>query len=245
MKRASVLGTLLGVILLTFGLQAQDVSTTTPKPGLRILGTGEIRVSPDLAVVNMNVKTTDMDFNRAVQKLNEKTDHLYKKLQSSGFRKDEIKTSQLNVQENGQWRDGNYIDSGFVATQNIELGFKRDHARMARLMEAFSEEKGAEALFHFGFALSDEAEQKAKDELVGKAIQDARNKATLIARASGVKLGKVRNIVYGQPDIRPVPMMEAAYMDANMRSAKGQSMPDIEVQEIQMQDTITIFWEIE
>ena len=246
MKKTSFLFLLMLSFLAGSSLMAQENQTAGPaKASLKVVGTGEMKVVPDLAVMNMTVKATDMDFNKAVQKLNEKTDRLHKKLLSAGFKRDEIKTSQLNVQENGQWRDGNYIDSGFVASQSIELRFKRDQQRMARLMNAFSEEKGAEALFHFGFALSDEARQQAEEELIKKAIQDARKKGAVIANASGVKLGKVKNIIYGQPEIRPVPMYESAMADVHMRSAKGQSMPDIEAREIEMQDTITIYWDIE
>lgn len=246
MKIASLFLLLLLSFLGQPSLKAQETPVTQfPKAALKITGTGEMRVAPDLAVVNMTVKATDMDFNKAVQKLNEKTSQLHKKLLAAGFTREEIKTSQLNVQENGQWRDGNYIDSGFVATQSIELRFKRDQQRMGKLMDAFSEKKGAEALFHFGFTLSDQARQQAEEELIRKAIQDSRNKASVIAKASGVKLGKIRNIVYGQPEMHPMPMYESAMMDQGMRSGKSQGMPDIEVQEIRMQDNITIYWEME
>lgn len=225
-------------------VKAQDVPLATPKSTLKITGTGEMRVAPDQAVINMTVKTTDMDFNNAVKKLNQKTTELNRKLLEAGFKRDEIKTSQLNVQENRHWRDGESIDSGYVANQHIELRFKRDHQRMSRLMEVFAKEDGAEALFHFGFALSDQARQQASEELIRKAIQDARGKATVIAKASGVKLGKIRSISYGQPDIRPVPMY--AEMDQmSMRTKNQESMPELEAREIEMQDTITVFWEIE
>ena len=243
MKRASVIFLLLSFFSLS-PLIAQEAQMPVSKATMKINGTGQMRVSPDLAVVSMTVRAKDMDFNKAVKELNEKTAQLNKKLLNAGFSKEEIKTSQLNVQENGHWRNGNYVDSGYVASQYIELRFKRDQQRMSRLMETFSKEKGAEALFHFGFSLSDEARQKANEELIKKAIQDARNKATLIANASGVKLGKIRNIVYGQPEYQPVPMYKES-MQMSARGASDQAMPDIEVQEIEMQDVITIFWEME
>lgn len=238
------------LLLLSFfahpALEAQETPTAQfPKATLKITGTGEVKVVPDLAVVNMTVKTTSMIFNKAVQGLNEKTTLLNKKLLAAGFTREEVKTSQLNVQENGEWRDGNYIDSGYAATQSIELRFKRDQQRMVKLMDAFSEEKGAEALFHFGFTLSDEARNQAEEELIRKAIQDSRNKAAVIAKTSGVKLGKIRNIIYGQPDMGPGPMYEAGMVASGYGRAKSESMPDIEVQEIRMEDTITIYWEME
>lgn len=247
MKIASIFLLLLLSFFKQPSLEAQETPPSPwPKATLKITGTGELKVVPDQAEVNMTVKATDMDFNKAVQKLNQKTDLLNKKLLSAGFSREEIKTSQLNVQENGEWRNGNYIDSGFVATQSIILRFKRDQQRMVKLMDAFSEEKGAEALFHFGFTLSDEARDQAEEELIRKAIQDSRNKASVIAKTSGVKLGKIKNIIYGEPEKGFGPMYEADMMASSaFRSEKSQSMPDLEVKEIQMQDTITIYWEME
>lgn len=213
---------------------------------LKIKGSGELRVAPDLAVVNLTVKAIEMDFNQAVKALNEKTDKLQRKLQSAGFKKDELKTSQLNVQENGHWRNGEYSDSGYVALQHIELRFKRDQQRIGRLMEAFSQEEGAEALFHFGFALSDETRREAGEELIRKAILDARSKATVIAKTSGVKLGKIRSISYGQPDFQPVPVYQEMAINMRMDSPETkQGMADLEVREIEMRDDIVVYWDIE
>ncbi len=243
MKKAPVLFLLISFFATSL-LHAQESLQPAPESVIKIEGKGNVRVAPDLAVMNMTVKVTDMDFNRAIKKLNEKTGKLNKKLLDAGFNKEEIKTSQLNVQENGKWRNGEYVDSGYVASQFIELKFKRDPQRMARLMNAFAQEKGAEALFHFGFALSDEARQQANEELIKKAITDARNKATIISKASGVKLGNIRNIVYGQGNYQPGPLYKES-MQMSMRGAADQSMPDIEAQEIEMTDTITIYWQIQ
>jgi uncharacterized protein YggE len=226
--------------------QQQAPALAVQQAALKIKGSGEIRVAPDLAVVNMTVKAIDMDFNQAVKALNQKTDKLHKKLQSAGFKPSEIKTSQLNVQENGHWRNGEYIDSGYVAMQHIELRFKRDQQRIGSLMEAFADEQGAEALFQLGFALSDEVRKEAGEELIRKAIMDARNKATVIAKTSGVKLGKIRSISYGQPDFQPMPMYNDMTMNMRMNSAESkQGVADMEVSEIEMRDDLIVVWDIE
>lgn len=240
-----ILLALFSVLSLSF-LQAQDMNTPPfqQQPVLKIKGSGELRVVPDQAVMNMTVKATDMDFNQAVKKLNEKTSLLERKLQEAGFKPKEIKTSQLNVQENGEWRNGDYINSGYAAMQHIELRFKRDAQRIANLMEAFAGEQGAEALFHFGFALSDEARKEAGEELIRKAIMDARSKATVIAKTSGVKLGRIRSMTYGQNDQQPGPVFNQ--MSMRMEEAESQqSMATMEVREIEMRDDIVIFWDIE
>lgn len=244
-KYCFILFTLFSALSLSV-LQAQDTNTPPfqQQPVLKITGSGELRVVPDEALMNMTVKATDMDLNQAVKKLHEKTSLLQEKLQEAGFKPKEIKTSQLSVQENGKWRNGDYIDSGYAAMQHIELRFKRDQQRILSLMEAFAGEQGAEALFHFGFALSDEARKDAREELIRRAILDARSKATVIAKTSGVKLGKIRSMVYGQPDYQPGPVFNQMSMRTE-EAGPRQSMADMEVREIEMRDDIVIYWDIE
>lgn len=225
-------------------LQAQDAPLQAQRSSLMVNGNAHIRVAPDQAVINMTVKAIDMDINQAVKKLEERSGRLTERLRAAGFRREEIKTSQLNVQDNGRWRNGEYTDSGYVAQQQIELKFKRDQQRISRLLKAFSEEDGAEALFQFGFALSDEARLQAQEELLAKAVADARSKAQVIAKASGVKLGKIRSIVYGQSDYRPMPMQQEM-MNMKMRDGSQQGFEEMEVREIELQDSITIYWEFD
>lgn len=244
MKKASFF------LLLFLPFLALDVAqgqVSNPQPPsqpstLKIDGVGNIRVEPDLAVISMTVKATGPEFNKVVQDLNAKTARLQQKLVKAGFEQKEIKTSQLNVQENGEWHDGEYRQNGYAATQHIELKFPRDQKRITKLMEAFSREDGAEALFHFGFTLSDKAREEAKEKLIQRAIMDARSKATIIAKASGVSLGNIQHIVYGQPAYQPMPMYQMDMREASV--APKQEAAGMEVQEIELSDQIAIFWNI-
>lgn len=244
MKKSIFILFLLLPFWMSTSLQAQDAPVPAQRATLKVNGTANVQVAPDQAVINMTVRAIDMDINQAVKQLEEKSGRLTERLRAAGFRREEIKTSQLNVQDNGRWRNGEYVDSGYVAQQFIELKFKRDQQRITRLLDAFSREDGAEALFQFGFALSDDARQQADEELIRKAVEDARSKARVIAQASGVKLGKIRSIVYGQPDYRPMPMQQEM-MDMKMREGQEQSFADMEVREIEMQDSILVYWDID
>lgn len=244
MKKASFF---LLLILPFLALNVAQAQVGTPQPTaspstLKIDGLGNIRVEPDLAVISMTVKATGPEFNKVVQELAAKTERLQQKLIKAGFEQKEIKTSQLNVQENGEWNNGEYRQNGYAATRHIELKFPRDQKRISKLMEVFSKEEGAEALFHFGFTLSDKAREEAKEKLIQRAIMDARSKAAIIARASGVTLGNIQHIVYGQPAYQPMPMYQMDLREASV--APKQEAAGMEVQEIELSDQITIFWNI-
>ncbi|ERT64692.1 PF04402 domain protein [Peptoniphilus sp. BV3AC2] len=82
-----------------------------------------------------------------------------------------------------------------------------------------------------------------KKEVIKRAVENSREKAEILATAAGVKLGEVQSIDYswGEIDIRtsPVDMFEIG-------SYKMESSYDIDIEpdDIDVADTVTILWEI-
>lgn len=245
MKKSGCFFLLLVLFISSSQLQAQDrPQSSSQGASIMVHASASVKVAPDQAQMNMTVKATDMDINQAVQKLEQKSERLVKKLQEAGFDREELKVSHLNVQDHGRWRNGNYIDNGYVAQQHIELTFKRDQEKIARLLAVFSQQDGGEALFQFGYTLSEEAREQAYEMIIKKAVAKARRQAGSIAEASEVNLGKVRSILYGKPEYGPFPHQNEM-MRMDMKAEQQQGMADMEVREIELQDSITIYWEID
>jgi uncharacterized protein YggE len=62
-------------------------------------------------------------------------------------------------------------------------------------------------------------------------------------RAQG-SLRSIRHIVYGQSDFQPMPIQHEM-MEMEMRADMKQDIAAMEVREIELQDRVTIFWEIQ
>jgi uncharacterized protein len=75
-------------------------------------------------------------------------------------------------------------------------------------------------------------------EILEKAVLEALNNAEILVKSAGVKLGSIVNIEYGWTEIR---FQESLSYSANMVC---ESMADIEPEDIQGQDSVTITWEI-
>ena len=88
--------------------------------------------------------------------------------------------------------------------------------------------------------------EAAKNELLGKAVADAQAKAQALTQAAGVTLKDIQSIDYSWDQIS----FEAEPMSRMlMRSdcaAKGVDSYDIDIEpdDIQVSDTVTVLWEI-
>ena len=90
--------------------------------------------------------------------------------------------------------------------------------------------------------------EAAKNELLGKAVNDAKEKAKVLADAAEVALKEIQRIDYSWGDmdfeVRP---MNGMVMDRMMlkTSGAGSFAMDIEPDDIEVSDTVTVVWEIE
>ena len=210
---------------------------------LEVQGTGRMRVQPDQTIVMVNVNSANSEAGRAVQVVTERVEQLLKKLQDAGFKKEEIKTSQFYLNENNEWRDGRMYRNGYTATQTLEIKFGVDHKRLTKLTTAFADTQEG-VTFQFSFGLTDKLRQQVKEELIRKAIQDAREKAAVIARSANIRLGSIRKINYGsQASIPYGPMMEMR--SAGAMDKQSAQFPQTDIQDIEMTDEIHVVWSME
>ena len=91
--------------------------------------------------------------------------------------------------------------------------------------------------------------EAAKNELLGKAVSDAKDKAAVLTEAAGVTLKDIQSIDYswGEIDFEVRPMNRALMADecmAPMAAGTGGYDMDIEPDDIEVSDTVTVLWEI-
>lgn len=90
-------------------------------------------------------------------------------------------------------------------------------------------------------------QEAAKNELLGRAVKDAKEKAVVITAAAGVTLKDIQNIDYSWGEIK----FEVSPMNRLMKScapvvacADSSYDLDIEPDDIEVADIVTVVWEI-
>ena len=90
--------------------------------------------------------------------------------------------------------------------------------------------------------------EAAKNELLGKAVKDAKEKAAVITAAAGVTLKDIQNIDYswGEIEFEVSPMNRLMKACAPAPSACEDACYDLDIEpdDIEVADTVTVVWEI-
>lgn len=88
--------------------------------------------------------------------------------------------------------------------------------------------------------------EAAKNELLGEAIKDSMAKANVLATAANVKLGNIVNIDYswGEVDFVSRPLEELSLRCCEDACEPASYNMDIEPDDIDMADTVTVVWNI-
>ena len=88
--------------------------------------------------------------------------------------------------------------------------------------------------------------EAVKNELLGKAVTDSRAKAQVLTESAGVTLGDIVNIDYswGELEIYSRPMRNLTFGSAINAKEESTFDLDIEAEDIDVQDTVNVVWEI-
>ncbi len=216
---------------------------------IKVTGKSKISVKPD--TVRLLITQTDIKkvYEDAVKESVDQKNALTVALQKQGFKKTDLKTLNFNVNtEYESYQDKNNVwkqrFKGYRFTHSMKLEFTVKSEKLGAVLQALTKSKGNPE-FTIQYTIANP--EKAKNELLKKAVEDSRAKAEVLSKASGVTLGDIRAIDYsfGESEfvVRPLdgPMLRNCLATAK---ADASYAPDIEPEDIDVTDTVTIVWEI-
>ncbi|MGI8893148.1 MAG: SIMPL domain-containing protein [Bacteroidia bacterium] len=218
--------------------QEKKVETETT---LKVKGKSVIYVRPDAGILVLQIKKVDKEFSQTIVGLNSKTNDIFKQLNSIGFKDNEIKTTQFEINENRIYLRDSYVDSGYVATQNVQVEFKNERETISNILTAFSKNQ-PDINLSFNFKLSDTLKSKTQEDIIKLAVQDAKGKAKIIAVSAGITLKKMTEISYGIVHFENNGLVASGHA---MTSTSREDITGFNAQDIMFTDTVTITWEFE
>ncbi len=170
---------------------------------LNVSGSGQVTLVPDIATINIGVRTEADSVNDALNDNTAQANAISDVLKSMGIEEKDIQTSNFNVYPNQQY-DPMTGEPGetYYVVENTVIVTVRDLATLGDVLTAVVE-AGANNIYGINFSVEDK--EAALAEARKLAIEDAQAKAQAIADAAGVKLGDLMSInVYGGGNPSPV-----------------------------------------
>lgn len=169
---------------------------------ITVQGVGKVTQSPDTIALSVELITLNKDYQKMMEEAINKQNMLNNHLTNVGFDKKDIQTSNFTINakyEGVNDNAGNYKNEfvGYEARQNIVLEFPLDMALLGETIGAITRSVAKPNII-IRFTIKDK--QSLMKDLLENAVEDAINKANILASASGVKLGEVQTIEYNNQD---------------------------------------------
>jgi uncharacterized protein YggE len=216
---------------------------------IRVTGKGQIKVKPDMTRITLSLEGLYPEYGETLRRSSEDTELLKDLLAGFGFERSDLKTLNFSVDtEYESYKDKGTYKQRFVGYRFrhvMKVEFDSDNERLGRVLYALAN-CPVKPEFRLSYTVKDP--EAAKNELLGKAVADAKEKARVLAKAAGVVLKDIRSIDYswGEIDLefRPTGRMMCESNCAPMAEGAGSYDLDVEPDDIEVSDTVTVLWEI-
>lgn len=214
---------------------------------IRVTGKGSVSVKPEITCLEITFEGVYKDYEETVKQSAEKTKLLREAIEKSGLPGEDLKTKDFSIDsEYESYRDHNddyrrrFI--GYKFYHRTEIQFPNDNKLLGRILYELSV-CSVKVEFSIDYTVKDK--DAVKREVLKRAVENSRLKAEIMTTAAGVKLGEVQSIDYswGEINIRTSPI-EMLQMSSKSILAEPSYDIDIEPDDIDVADTVTIIWEI-
>jgi len=203
-----IIGALL-IIILAIGVSGCDSlsppSRTTSggvasgqNTGIWVSGTGEVTVTPDIAILQVGVESQEDTVSEAMDRATEAMFNIGIALHDNGIKSEDIQTQYFNIRQRTTWdnRTDEEVVTGYRVTNKVTVKIRIAPQESYTLDYKASNIIGAVVsaggdlirIDNLNFTVEDPAEYY--DEAREKATADAKEKAEKLAEQTGVKLGE-------------------------------------------------------
>ena len=218
---------------------------------IRVTGKGNLKVKPDMTRITVSLEGTFPEYGEALRRSSEDTEKLKDLLAGFGFGRTDLKTLNFNVEtEYESYKEHGAYKQRFIGYKYhhlMKVEFESDNDRLGKVLYALAN-CPVKPEFRLSYTVKDP--EAAKNVLLGKAIADAKEKSSVLTQAAGVTLKDIQSIDYswGQINFEVQPMNRMIMAEECCEApsaAYGSYDMDIEPDDIEVSDTVTIIWEIE
>jgi uncharacterized protein YggE len=206
-----VIGLVLAISLLLIGCESQESASsveaqgsalpqsvnvaltgaTSQQTGIWVSGTGEVTVTPDVAILTLGVAAQETTVKAAQREATSAMSSVMAALKSNGVADKDIQTQWYSISPVTRWDDktSEQITTGYSVTNMVTVKI-RDISKAGTIIDAVAEAGGNSTRIN-GISFTVDAPTAYNTQAREKAMQDAAAKAQHLASLAGVNLGKV------------------------------------------------------
>jgi len=196
-----------GIFLVGKYMEQQDFSPVV----ISVQGEGKVMAAPDIAQVQFGVQTERFPTaEEAMAELSERMNAVIDAVKNEDVDAKDITTQYLSLNPAYDWKEGERVDRGFEANQNLTVKI-RDVSKIGDVLAAATT-AGANQAGGVSFTIDDPDELRAQART--EALADAEGKAEKLAGQLGKRLGDLRGFSEGGNSVVPPGIMRMAVDEA-------------------------------
>lgn len=211
---------------------------------ITVIGKGCIEVVPDTVEISITVSNKNNNYSDTISESERLKRALCDALNSCGFEDNSIKTISYDI--NSEYEGYEAEDKcwkqrlvGFRCNHTLAISFPMDNKRINDLLTAISINDNSPEIA-IGFTVNDYKD--AREAAIRLAMEEATINANIIADSSGVKLGRVSNVSYGNSGAVFVNQTS----NIQLYNSRGKCMDmSFTPKDIKVEEVLTVEWEME
>ena len=215
-----------------------ETRDTTPLT-ITVQGEGKVIATPDIASLNFGVNTgRQHTAEDAMEDLSEKMNAVIAAVKEKGIEEKDIATQHLSLRPSYDWKEGERIDRGFEASQNLTVKV-RDVDNIGEVLTAAAS-AGANQAGGVNFTIDDPEllQVEAREE----ALKKGKEKAQMLSEQLGKTLGKLKG--FSEGGVQPV-YSRAVMMDEAVGYGGGGGAPvPVPAGEQEVRVSVTMTYEL-
>lgn len=192
MNNKKISALLLGILLMVACAPASGiVSKEELKNTISVNGVGTVSLTPDMATITVGVSTDNEDAKTAVSQNSKQVTNIMSALANLDIQEEDIKTVNFSVYPRQKYDDnGNVISVTYFVSNSVKVTVK-DLDLLGELLNQVVG-AGANTINSISFGLIDR--EGANQHAISLAMENALERATILAEASGSDLGSPQSI---------------------------------------------------
>ncbi|PIP91451.1 MAG: hypothetical protein COW01_01925 [Bdellovibrionales bacterium CG12_big_fil_rev_8_21_14_0_65_38_15] len=192
--------------------------------GLWVTGTGEVSVTPDLAILSFSVSTLNKSANESQKENATIAQKVVSKVKKLGIAGKDLQSSNFSVNAEYDYKDRTRVLKGHRVQHSYNV-IIRKISMLGDVLDGVTEVgQDSVSIGQISFGLSNDEELKLKS--LEASVHNAKTKAQAIAKAAGKKLGDLtfidENVSSGAVPVARMEMMKSMSADASTEIQSGE-----------------------
>lgn len=227
-------------LLLLFVLSVTNMSAQIDQASLQVAGKGTVKEIPKEVGFRIPLKIVDSSYMGCNDRMAYTLNKLQKDLKKKGIAKESIHTNNYSITENMVFDGGKRVQQGFKGSVNVMLAANYSPQLIHKVLESVSSYK---LNYTINFSMSEDQLQRLTKIAMVRAVEDAKQKALILAEASNVQLGSILKISYGIDQYRPEPFLSERMM-SSQTDELSQNELNLSPPMTSLFKTVLIIWEV-